>query len=82
MTEDTTKTAPITGASRGLGLAPPAGSPPKGGPTGRDARARTSRPASEPRDLTYVVAIPGDVTDDEHRRLSPEPRELGGLDVW
>ena len=32
MTEDTTKTALITGASRGLGLALPAGSPPKGGP--------------------------------------------------
>jgi NAD(P)-dependent dehydrogenase (short-subunit alcohol dehydrogenase family) len=84
MTEDTTKTALITGASRGLGLALARRLAAEGWTLIIDARSAEDLEAArvELADLTHVVAIPGDVTDDEHRRsLAGATRELGDLDV-
>jgi NAD(P)-dependent dehydrogenase (short-subunit alcohol dehydrogenase family) len=84
MTEDTTKTALITGASRGLGLALARRLAAEGWTLIIDARSAEDLEAArvELADFTYVVAIPGDVTDDEHRRsLAGAVRELGGLDA-
>jgi NAD(P)-dependent dehydrogenase (short-subunit alcohol dehydrogenase family) len=84
MTEDTTKTALITGASRGLGLALARRLAAEGWTLIIDARSAEDLEAArvELADLTHVVAIPGDVTDDEHRRsLAGAARELGDLDV-
>ena len=84
MTEDTTKTALITGASRGLGLALARRLAAEGWTLIIDARSAEDLEAArvELADLTHVVAIPGDVTDDEHRRsLAGAARELGGLDA-
>ena len=84
MTEDTTKTALITGASRGLGLALARRLAAEGWTLIIDARSAEDLEAArvELADLTHVVAIPGDVTDDEHRRsLAGVARELGDLDV-
>ena len=84
MTEDTTKMALITGASRGLGLALARRLAAEGWTLIIDARGAEDLEAArvELADLTHVVAIPGDVTDDEHRRsLAGAVRELGGLDA-
>jgi NAD(P)-dependent dehydrogenase (short-subunit alcohol dehydrogenase family) len=84
MTEGTTKTALITGASRGLGLALARRLAAEGWTLIIDARGAEVLEAArvELADLTHVVAIPGDVTDDEHRRsLAGAVRELGGLDA-
>jgi NAD(P)-dependent dehydrogenase (short-subunit alcohol dehydrogenase family) len=84
MTEETTRTALITGASRGLGLALARGLAAEGWALIIDARGaealETAR--AELAETTHVVAIPGDVTDGEHRRaLAEAARELGGLDA-
>ena len=84
MTTDIGRTALITGASRGLGLALARRLArdgwsliidARGAPTLEDARTGLV-------DLTTVTAIPGDVTDAGHRRsLATAARELGGLDA-
>jgi NAD(P)-dependent dehydrogenase (short-subunit alcohol dehydrogenase family) len=82
--ESSDRTALITGASRGLGLAL-ARTLARGGWTliidaqGKEAlenaRAELSRD-------THVIAIPGDVTDPEHRgALAEAAREAGGVDA-
>lgn len=84
MTEDTTRTALITGASRGLGLALARTLAAEGWNLILDARGAEDLESArvELADLTHVVAIPGDVTDDEHRRsLAGAARELGDLDA-
>lgn len=84
MTEDTTRTALITGASRGLGLALARTLATEGWNLIIDARGAEDLESArvELADLTHVVAIPGDVTDDEHRRsLAGAARELGDLDA-
>src|SRR5215211_8780592 len=64
LTEQLSRTALITGASRGLGA----------------EDLETAR--AELADLTRVVAIPGDVTEEEHRRaLADAARDAGGLDA-
>ena len=84
MTEQLSRTALITGASRGLGLALARGLAREGWALIIDARGaedlETAR--AELADLTRVVAIPGDVTDEEHRRaLADAARDAGGLDA-
>ncbi|HEX2180720.1 MAG TPA: SDR family oxidoreductase [Rubrobacteraceae bacterium] len=84
MNDDTTKTALITGASRGLGLALARGLAAEGWALIIDARGaealETAR--AELAEMTHVLAIPGDVTGEEHRRaLAEAARELGGLDA-
>jgi NAD(P)-dependent dehydrogenase (short-subunit alcohol dehydrogenase family) len=84
MTEETTRTALITGASRGLGLALARGLAAEGWALIIDARGAEALEAAraELAETTHVVAIPGDVTDGEHRRaLAEAARELGGLDA-
>lgn len=84
MTEDTTRTALITGASRGLGLALARTLAAEGWNLIIDARGAEDLESArvELAGLTHVVAIPGDVTDDEHRRsLAGAARELGDLDA-
>src|SRR5919112_1129001 len=78
------RTALITGASRGLGLAL-ARTLAGGGWTliidARGKEALESARAELSRD-TRVVAIPGDVTDPEHREdLAEAAREAGGVDA-
>jgi NAD(P)-dependent dehydrogenase (short-subunit alcohol dehydrogenase family) len=78
------KTALITGASRGLGLALARGLAAEEWALIIDARGAEDLEAvrAELADLTRVVAIPGDVTDEEHRRaLAGAAREAGGLDA-
>jgi len=82
--EQDTKTALITGASRGLGLALARRLAEEEWALIIDARGaedlETAR--AELADLTSVVAIPGDVTDEEHRRaLAGAARDAGGLDA-
>jgi NAD(P)-dependent dehydrogenase (short-subunit alcohol dehydrogenase family) len=75
-------TALITGASRGLGLALARTLAAEGWNLIIDARGAEDLEAArvELADLTQVVAIRGDVTDDEHRRsLAGAARELGDL---
>jgi len=84
MTNPTHRTALITGASRGLGLALARGLARKGWNlivTARDAdRLRAVR--AELADITHVAALAGDVTDAEHRaRLAVLARGHAGLDV-
>ena len=84
MTESTTHTALITGASRGLGLALArklAGDgwhiivDARGAEALEIARAELAQP-------TQITAIPGDVTDADHRRaLADAARDAGGLDA-
>ncbi len=84
MTEYSSRTVLITGASRGLGLALSRRLAAEGWTLIIDARGvealETAR--AELAELTRVVAIPGDVTDEEHRRaLAGGAREVGGLDA-
>jgi NAD(P)-dependent dehydrogenase (short-subunit alcohol dehydrogenase family) len=72
----------ITGASRGLGLALARALASRGWELVVDARGADDleRAAAELPAATVVRAIPGDVTDPEHRqRLVDEARSLGGL---
>src|SRR3990170_4299363 len=84
MTENVAKTALITGASRGLGLALASRLAREGWTLIIDARGKdgleTAR--AELSEHTRVLAIPGDVTDPGHRRaLAEAVREAGGLDA-
>ena len=82
--EQDTKTALITGASRGLGLALARRLAGEEWALIIDARGAEDLGAAraELADLTSVVAIPGDVTDEEHRRaLAGTARDAGGLEA-
>jgi NAD(P)-dependent dehydrogenase (short-subunit alcohol dehydrogenase family) len=84
MTDYSSRTALITGASRGLGLALARRLAEKGWTLIIDARGAEELEAAraELAELTDVTAIPGDVTDEEHRRVLAEAaREAGGLDA-
>jgi NAD(P)-dependent dehydrogenase (short-subunit alcohol dehydrogenase family) len=84
MAEQDTKVVLITGASRGLGLALARGLAREGWTLIVDARGEGDLEAArtELAELTRVIAIPGDVTDEEHRRaLAEAAREAGGLDA-
>jgi NAD(P)-dependent dehydrogenase (short-subunit alcohol dehydrogenase family) len=84
MAEQDTKVVLITGASRGLGLALARGLAREGWTLIVDARGEGDLEAArtELAELTRVIAIPGDVTDEEHRRaLAKAAREAGGLDA-
>jgi NAD(P)-dependent dehydrogenase (short-subunit alcohol dehydrogenase family) len=78
------RTALITGASRGLGLALARSLAAGGWTLIIDARGEEDleRSRAELAEQTRVVAIPGDVSDPEHRAaLADAARELGGLDA-
>jgi NAD(P)-dependent dehydrogenase (short-subunit alcohol dehydrogenase family) len=78
------RTALITGASRGLGLALARSLAADGWTLIIDARGEEDleRSRAELAEQTRVVAIPGDVSDVEHRAaLADAARELGGLDA-
>ena len=84
MTEYFSRTALITGASRSLGLALARRLAAEGWTLIIDARGdealETAR--AELAELIRVVAMPGDVTDEEHRRaLAGAAHEAGGLDA-
>jgi NAD(P)-dependent dehydrogenase (short-subunit alcohol dehydrogenase family) len=84
MAEQDTRVALITGASRGLGLALARGLAREGWTLIVDARGEGDLEAAraELAELTRVIAIPGDVTDEEHRgALAEATREAGGLDA-
>ncbi|CAN5351757.1 SDR family oxidoreductase [soil metagenome] len=84
MTEDSSRTALITGASRGLGLALARALAGDGWTLIIDARGAVALEAARAgfSELTRVVAVPGDVTDGEHRRaLAGAAHEAGGLDA-
>ncbi len=84
MTIGTTRTALITGASRGLGLALARRLSTEGWQLIIDARgAEALETASiSLTHQTRVIAIPGDVTDATHRyALAQAAHELGGLDA-
>lgn len=78
------KTALITGASRGLGLALARGLAQKGWGLILDARGKQAleEVRLELAAQTKVIAIPGDVTAESHRKkLAKAADELGGLDA-
>jgi NAD(P)-dependent dehydrogenase (short-subunit alcohol dehydrogenase family) len=82
--EQDTKTALITGASRGLGLALARSLAAEDWSLIIDARGAEDLEAAraELADLTSVAAIPGDVRNEEHRRaLAGAARDAGGLDA-
>src|SRR5829696_2905961 len=84
MNESTSRTALITGASRGLGLALARRLAEDGWNLITDARGEEALEAArvELAETTRVVAICGDVTDAEHRReLAEAARTFGGLDA-
>ncbi|CAA9447248.1 MAG: Putative oxidoreductase SCO1803 [uncultured Rubrobacteraceae bacterium] len=84
MNEHYSRTALITGASRGLGLALARRLAKEGWTLIIDARGTEALGAAraELSELTRVFAIPGDVTDEEHRRaLAGAAHEAGGLDA-
>jgi NAD(P)-dependent dehydrogenase (short-subunit alcohol dehydrogenase family) len=77
-------TALITGASRGLGAALATGLAEAGWKLVIDARTAGELRASAERlsGLTTVVAVPGDVVDDDHRaELAAAASHLGGADL-
>jgi NAD(P)-dependent dehydrogenase (short-subunit alcohol dehydrogenase family) len=81
---NTSHTALITGASRGLGLALARQLAQQGWNLIVDARgaAALETVREELAPLTRVVAIPGDVTDALHRQaLAQAARQLGGVDA-
>ena len=84
MNESTSRTALITGASRGLGLALARRLAEDGWNLITDARGEVALEAAraELAETTRVVAIHGDVADAEHRRVLAEAaRTFGGLDA-
>jgi NAD(P)-dependent dehydrogenase (short-subunit alcohol dehydrogenase family) len=84
MSSNQSRTALITGASRGLGLALARALAGHGWALIIDARGADALEAAraELAKNTRVAAIPGDVTDPTHRRaLATAARELGGLDA-
>ncbi|QIN77405.1 SDR family NAD(P)-dependent oxidoreductase [Rubrobacter marinus] len=84
MTSNEKRTALITGASRGLGLALARALAEDGWTLIVDARGEGDLEAAraELARWTDVVAVPGDVTDERHRRaLAEAAREAGGLDA-
>ncbi len=84
MTIETQKTALITGASRGLGLALARQLATAGWTLIIDARGAQALAEvhSELARQTQVMAIPGDVTDPAHRQaLAQAAQEAGGLDA-
>ena len=84
MTIHTTQTALITGASRGLGLALARQLAQQHWALILDARGTQALEAvhEELSSLTQVIAIPGDVNDEQHRRALVEAvGKWGGLDV-
>ncbi len=84
MTILTTRTALITGASRGLGLALARALAEQGWNLVIDARGAEALEAARLAlaNQTRVIAIPGDVTNARHRNaLAETARELGGLDA-
>lgn len=79
-----TKTALITGASRGLGLALATALAKKHWNLVIDARGsdRLDQARKELSKLTDVVAIPGDVSDEAHlQKLVDAAKRFGGLDL-
>lgn len=84
MATNSSRTILITGASRGLGLALARELAQQGWTLLLDARGAAPLAAvqAELARYTQVVAIPGDVTDGEHRAaLAEAATELGGLDA-
>jgi len=84
MTERSFKTALITGASRGLGLALARGLASEGWTLIIDARSEEAleEARAELSELIDVIAVPGDVTNERHRRaLAKAAHEAGGLDA-
>ena len=84
MTDLDTRVALITGASRGLGLALARRLARDGWTLIVDARGERDLEAAraELAELSRVIAIPGDVTDEEHRQaLAGAARDAGGLDA-
>ncbi|MDP9477144.1 MAG: SDR family oxidoreductase [Actinomycetota bacterium] len=84
MTVHPSRTALITGASRGLGLALARRLARDGWALVIDARGAEDLEAAraELAEFTEVIAIPGDVADPEHRRaLAEAASEAGGLDA-
>jgi len=84
MNESTSRTALITGASRGLGLALARRLAEDGWNLITDARGEDALEAAraELAETTRVVAIHGDVAHAEHRRaLAEAARTFGGLDA-
>jgi NAD(P)-dependent dehydrogenase (short-subunit alcohol dehydrogenase family) len=83
--ESPRRTALITGASRGLGLALARALADEGWTLIIDARGEDAleRSRAELSERTRVVAIPGDVSDPEHRAaLADAVRKVGGLDAF
>lgn len=84
MTQSTSRTALITGGSRGLGLALARGLAQLRWNLIIDARGVEALNAArdELARITSVIAIPGDVTDAEHREvLAQAVVKMGGLDA-
>src|SRR5918997_3688178 len=84
MTERTFKTALITGASRGLGLALARGLASEGWTLIIDARSEEAleEARAELSELIAVIAVSGDVTNERHRRaLAKAAHDAGGLDA-
>jgi len=82
--ESSDRTAVITGSSRGLGLALARTLAEDGWTLIIDARGEEALESAraELSRYTRVIAIPGDVTDPEHRGgLAEAAREAGGVDV-